>query len=102
LKGTIALQSERGAGAAFTIRLPMTLALTRVVLVKAGPETLAIPMTAVSQILRIEPEQLEHIGRKPVLRLGGKVVPLAHLGEALGMKETGDSRVMRLKVVVIQ
>jgi chemosensory pili system protein ChpA (sensor histidine kinase/response regulator) len=37
-----------------------------------------------------------------VLRLGGRVVPLAHLAEALGLKDAGDTRVLRLKIVVIQ
>ncbi|MCZ2148469.1 MAG: Hpt domain-containing protein, partial [Bryobacterales bacterium] len=41
MKGTLSIQSERGKGTSFTIRLPMTLALTRVVLVRSGLETYA-------------------------------------------------------------
>lgn len=101
MKGTISVTSEIGKGTTFTIRLPMTLALTRVVLVKTGSETYAIPLAAVSQVLRIEPEQLERVGRKPVLRLGGKVVPTMHLAEVAGQQLPPDANLTRLKAVVL-
>ncbi|MBL8175855.1 MAG: Hpt domain-containing protein [Bryobacterales bacterium] len=101
LKGTLSVASERGRGTTFTIRLPMTLALTRVVLVKTGVETYAIPLSAISQVLRIEPEQLERVGRKPVLRLGGKILPTMHLAEVIGQQLPPDANLTRLKAVVL-
>lgn len=101
MKGTFSVSSERGKGTLFTIRLPMTLALTRVVLVKSVNETYAIPLAAVSQILRIEPEQLERVGRKPVLRLSGKIVPTMHLAEVVGQQLPPDANLTRLKAVVL-
>jgi chemosensory pili system protein ChpA (sensor histidine kinase/response regulator) len=101
MKGTLSISSERGRGTTFTIRLPMTMALTRVVLVRSANETYAIPLAAVSQVLRIEPEQLERVGRKPVLRLGGKVVPTMYLAEFTGQQVPPDANLTRLKAVVL-
>ncbi|HUQ92656.1 MAG TPA: Hpt domain-containing protein [Bryobacteraceae bacterium] len=101
MKGTLSITSEPGKGTAFTIRLPMTLALTRVVLVRSGNETYAIPLAAIAQILRIEPEQLERVGRKPVLRLGGKIVPTIHLAEVAGQQLPPDANLTRLKAIVL-
>lgn len=101
MKGTLSVTSERGRGTTFTIRLPMTLALTRVVLVKSANETYAIPLGGISQILRIEPEQLERVGRKLVLRLGGRIVPATHLAEVVGMQLPPDANLTRLKAVVL-
>ena len=47
LKGTVSVASEAGKGTTFTIRLPMTLAVTRALLVSDRQETFAIPMQAV-------------------------------------------------------
>ncbi|MCC6390907.1 MAG: Hpt domain-containing protein [Bryobacterales bacterium] len=101
MKGTLSIQSERGKGTAFTIRLPMTLALTRVVLVRSGMETYAVPLAAISQIVRIEPEQLERVGRKPVLRLGGRILPTLHLAEVVGQQLPPDANLTRLKAIVL-
>ncbi len=101
MKGTLSVSSERGRGTTFTIRLPMTMALTRVVLVKAGQDTFAIPLTSIGQILRVEPEQLERVGRKPVLRLAGKIVPTMHLTEFVGQPLPSDVGLTRLKAVIL-
>ena len=43
LKGSVQLGMKPGQGTTFTIRLPMTLAMTRALLVKANGQTFAIP-----------------------------------------------------------
>ena len=58
LKGAVSVASEPGKGTTFTIRLPMTLAVTRALLISDRQETFAIPMHAVQQILRLEKDQL--------------------------------------------
>lgn len=47
MKGVITADSVAGSGVTFTIRLPMTLAITRVLLVGTCGETLAVPLNAV-------------------------------------------------------
>jgi len=101
MKGTIHVDSTLGRGAVFTIRLPMTLAIARVLLVQAGNEPFAVPLGAVTQILRIERTEFERVGRKPVLRIGGQVYPALHLGEALGLQETADTVAGCVPVLVL-
>lgn len=101
IKGTLSVTSERGVGTTFTIRLPMTMALTRVVLIKAGAETFALPLTSIAQVLRVEPEQLERVGRKPVLRLGGKIVPTMYLAEFVGQPMPAEAALAKLKAVIL-
>src|SRR5262249_15064930 len=80
-KGTTSVETEPGRGTTFTVRLPMTLAIMRVLLVETNGETLAMPLSVVTQILRVESEQIERIGRQTVLRVDGKVIPARRLGE---------------------
>ncbi len=101
LKGTIDLESTLGQGASFTIRLPMTLAVTRALLIKAHGETFAIPLNAVNQILRLEPQEFKYIGEEPVVRVDNKVYPLVRLGNALNLKQSADETVQRLPVLIV-
>jgi chemosensory pili system protein ChpA (sensor histidine kinase/response regulator) len=85
LEGTIAVDSEPGRGTTVTIRLPVTLAITRVLMVAAGGEVFALPLGMVSQLARFDRGEIEQLGREPVVRLDGRVYPLIFLERALGL-----------------
>jgi chemosensory pili system protein ChpA (sensor histidine kinase/response regulator) len=101
MRGTTAIETAAGCGTTFTIRLPMTLAIMRVLLVQTNGEMLALPLSVVTQILRVEPEQIERIGRRMVIRVEGKVIPALRLGEALRLSHPADTSLQRLPVVVV-
>jgi chemosensory pili system protein ChpA (sensor histidine kinase/response regulator) len=101
LQGTVTLDSRSGEGTTFTIRLPMTLAVTRALLVKAHRETFAIPLNAVGQILRLEREAVSEVGHEPIIRVGQKIYPLLRLGEILRLSQPSDETVERLPVLIV-
>jgi len=90
LKGTVRLTSQRGSGASFQLRLPMSLAILRVLMVKSRGEVYAVPLANVTRILRLETKQLERTGNRQILRLGEQVMPAARLEEVLGGKARGE------------
>ncbi|MEW6735267.1 MAG: Hpt domain-containing protein [Acidobacteriota bacterium] len=101
MKGTITANSTPGVGVIFTIRLPLTLAITRVILVKANNEIFALPLAAVTRILRVERDEIELIGQKSVVRVEGVVYPTIRLAEALNLKQPADDSVRRLPVLIL-
>ncbi len=102
LKGVLTLEPRPGLGAQFTIRLPMTLAIARALLVKAQQQTFAVPLESVRQIVRLEPGMAESLGQKPVVRVGGQVLPLFHLSRLLNLKHTADEAAARPPLLVLQ
>lgn len=101
LKGTVTADSEQGKRMTFTIRLPMTLAVSRALLVKANHETFALPLTSVDLISRIERNEIVGLGSEPVVRLGDAIYPLIRLGEVLQLKQLPDETVERVPVLVL-
>ena len=102
LKGTVAITSTAGRGTTFTIRLPMTLAVTRALMVRTNGQTFAIPLDAVDQILRFDESDVQQIGREPVLKVGEVTYPVAHLGRVLNLKPTADDAAKRPPVLLIR
>jgi chemosensory pili system protein ChpA (sensor histidine kinase/response regulator) len=56
LGGTLMINSRSGQGMCVTIRLPLTLAVTQVVLVKLGMRTYALPSILVEQVIKLKPD----------------------------------------------
>ena len=100
LKGSISIDSAPGIGTAFTIRLPMTMAVTQGLMVKSGTQSYAIPLGNVTQILRINETQIESVGRSPVINVGGQVSPLLWLSQILG-SEAGSGEILARQPALI-
>ncbi|QBE67329.1 hybrid sensor histidine kinase/response regulator [Pseudoduganella lutea] len=82
LGGRIDTQTVPGQGTRFTIHLPLTLAVTQVVLLAAGGRTHAVPAALVEQVLQVKAEALdEAAGRVDV---AGQSLPLHYLPALLG------------------
>ncbi len=82
-KGNVSVRSAPGLGTTFSIRLPMSLAVAKVLMVRSRGETFAVPLASVAQILRVDRSAVETFGREPVISLDGKVYPFLDLGERL-------------------
>jgi two-component system chemotaxis sensor kinase CheA len=84
LGGTLSIQSRSGAGSRFTLRLPLTVAMQPVLLVRVGTEVLAIPVSKVHGAAEARLETLDRAGGAPQLSYGGGHVPVHDLGVLLG------------------
>jgi len=77
----------KGQGTRFTIYLPLTLAVTQTVLVRAGAKTYAIPAVMVEQVLQHRQEQLvaAYASRQTVWQ--DRHYPFHYLPHLLGISE---------------
>lgn len=81
LSGSIMLETEAGQGSRFMIRLPLTLAIIRALLVRVAGQTYAMPLTAVVEALRVQESALRSINGHEAIELRGQVLPLIRLAE---------------------
>ncbi|MGZ5971379.1 MAG: hybrid sensor histidine kinase/response regulator, partial [Polyangiales bacterium] len=99
LKGTIEIHSKPGEGTTFELRLPLTLAVAQVLLVRAAGEEVAIPIDAVARTLSASVETVEDVGGRPCLveRLedGERRIPVIDLAETLGLEGHGRGTDLR-------
>ena len=78
--GTLSIDSERGKGTTFNIRLPFTLAVTQAIMVKVGELVFALPMTSVQGVARIGREELKR-------RLSEESPTFTYAGEEYGIHD---------------
>jgi chemosensory pili system protein ChpA (sensor histidine kinase/response regulator) len=75
------MTSQPGAGTMFTIRLPLTLALTQVVLAKAGDQTWALPANLVTLVREVKADQIQALHEQGYFELDDERFPLRTLAE---------------------
>lgn len=92
LQGTIAISSELHKGTTFTIRIPMSLAVTRSLLVRAGGQTFAFPIKIVRRISEIHSTGTENPGNRILREIDGSNYIVSHLNELLGQNFSPPKR----------
>ncbi|MEW6661695.1 MAG: chemotaxis protein CheW [Bacillota bacterium] len=91
INGTVEIDTEVGRGTLFTIKLPLTLAISRSLLVYVGERVFAFPLANVVEILEIARESLQRVQRRYVTLVRGEVLPLFRLDKVLGFRGTGET-----------
>jgi len=87
------VSSEPDKGASFAIYLPLTLAVMKALMVRAGNESYAIPSVMVEQVQQIKPDNLVELYRKGHADWQGRQYPLHYLPRLLGDQErTPDNK----------
>ncbi|MGF6273476.1 chemosensory pili system protein ChpA (sensor histidine kinase/response regulator) [Massilia sp. UYP11] len=90
LGGRVAVVSEPGRGARFTITLPLTLAVAQVVLVTAGGRTHAVPSTLVERVEQVREQDLAAAREAGHIALAGATLALYALPALLAEDEDED------------
>ena len=85
LSGSMSVDSTVGQGTNFTIRLPLSMAITKVLLVQAQGAVFGVPMAPVQRITRVEMSELRRLGDVWTLNDGQNPLRLLELGSELGL-----------------
>ena len=98
--GTVRAESEPGQGMSFSMQLPLTLSVIRTLLVKIAGQPYAIPLSRISRIACVLPEQLLLAEDRQYVSLDGANVGLVPAAQILGMTFLSKEQ-DGVKVVVI-
>ncbi|MGE5580745.1 MAG: chemotaxis protein CheW [Bacillota bacterium] len=83
VNGQIEVKTKLGAGTQITLRLPLTLAIMRALLVRCGKDVYAVPTSSVEEVFSMGGFDVSTIQGKPAINVRGRVVPLISLDGAL-------------------
>lgn len=80
MRGRVEVNSTKGAGSIFSIRIPLTLAIIDGMLLKVGEEHYIVPTLNVNQAFRTEASSVSTVqGRGEMVMLRGSLIPLFRL-----------------------
>jgi chemosensory pili system protein ChpA (sensor histidine kinase/response regulator) len=82
--GRIDIAGSQGQGTVFTVYLPLTLAVTQAVIVRAGGSVLAVSAAMVEQVLRLKADALAERYAAQVVEFQERRYPLHSLAQLIG------------------
>ncbi|MHB8092249.1 MAG: hybrid sensor histidine kinase/response regulator [Syntrophales bacterium] len=103
LKGSIKIETMAGRGTRFLIRVPMTLAVMRVLLVEAAGAKFAVNTHYVDEIIRGSETEIIKVLDRKAIRLREELIPVVHLETVLNLvgnekEENGNLLVLVTRV----
>lgn len=90
LGGNVEVLSTPGEGTLFRLKLPLTLAILQIFLVKYGKQTFGIPLNYVDETVRVRKSELERVKGQQVMMLRHHAVSITTLGELFGQKAPAE------------
>ena len=99
--GRIETATALGQGTSFKLVLPLTTAVTQVVMMRVGTATVAVPSTLVEIVRRATADEIAHAYESGSFALGDRSVPYFWLGSLLQLSARSAETASRTRQVVI-
>ena len=99
--GRIETATAPGQGTSFKLVLPLTTAVTQVVMLRCGEATVAVPSTLIEIVRRATPQEIEQAYASGSYSLGDRLLPFFWLGALLQLSAAPSENVGRTRPVVV-
>lgn len=100
LNGLIEIHTTVGKGTTFKIKLPLTLAIIEGLLVKLAAQTFIIPMSNISEIVRVTREDIVTVRGQSVILLRNQVIPVAWIHEYFQLPKSSAAK-QNISLVIV-
>ncbi|BCD68406.1 chemotaxis protein CheA [Nitratiruptor sp. YY09-18] len=92
LRGDIEIDSKLGKGTKITMKLPLTVAIIRTLMVGVNDRIFAIPLFSVVEIIKYRPQDIKDVGTYKSLMLRDDVYLFFHLNELFDIESENENK----------
>jgi two-component system chemotaxis sensor kinase CheA len=94
--GTVEIESREGKGTLLRLRVPLTLAIIRALVVRSGGQSFCLPQSSLAELVYVPWREVETsvewIGEAELFRLRDRLLPMVRLDRVLGLDGHAEHR----------
>jgi len=99
INGVVEVESKKGVGTKFIIRLPLTLAIIQALLINLGSEIYAIPLSSIKEITDIDSKEIRKVQNQELVLFRNKTLPIIRLNKVLGITDSEENEDLTMVIV---
>jgi len=88
MNGQVYIDSEEGKWTKLTIKLPLTLAIMRALIIQVNQELFAVPLNTVTELVKLRDGLIKPVDKSEALILRDMVIPIVDLSKIVGSVES--------------
>jgi two-component system chemotaxis sensor kinase CheA len=100
LNGSLIIESNEGHGARFILKVPATVALINVLILRVGNMTLALPSAGVNCAVHIIGKDISTLEGKASAFIEGQTIPLIHMSDIFMLAKEERNREDRVPIII--
>lgn len=102
INGIIDVSSEVGKGTRIILKIPLTLAIIQVLMVKINGEIFALPLSSILETVRVSRDSIRSVDGQEVLMVRDRLIPLVKLSDVLDVRtEDTDQKLVYVVLMAI-
>lgn len=79
--GSISVSTQQGQGTTFSIEIPLTMAIMRLMVVSVSEQIFSIPITSIKEVVRLKQSECIYVAEKrKAIRIRDEIIPVVDLG----------------------
>jgi two-component system chemotaxis sensor kinase CheA len=88
LHGTIEIESKAGEGTCFKLKLPLTLAIVKILLVQESSYQFALPILNIEALITVQRADIKKVDNRLIYNYQGQTIPIASLSAILDFPQS--------------
>ena len=100
LSGNLIIESKKGVGTKFVLKLPATIALIKVLIIRVGEMTFAIPTSGIEQITHIYWKDVKTLEGRVSVFMTDQTVPIIDLVNAFNLRKEDEQKPETAPVII--
>ncbi|HWR33514.1 MAG TPA: response regulator, partial [Chitinophagaceae bacterium] len=100
LNGSLVIESTVGHGTRFILKVPATIALINVLILRVGNMTIAVPSLSIDRVAHVFGKDIKTLEGKASVFIEGQTIPLVHMADIFVLEKEEGKKGDRIPIIV--